>query len=205
MPKNLTNGFKISLLMTTNRDFVWCYTYYITFWNHNGSSFFNLTYRLSFNLWWLSSSEFFRFGPLCTFCPLTPLPDALFITVVKVKSTQRRLILNTFANLHTIVLALPAWSVGGVMVRTRLLATRAGARYPLGALFLVQQYMGDGDSRDRSFSPFTWSDTCLGPCLTPFRHWPRPAESSPTEHMCRHTRPRRNTCHRTCEIIPSTL
>ena len=51
------------------------------------------------------------------------------------------LLAYSFANQHVLVLALPAWSVGGVLVRTtRLLATPIEARSPFERSFSYWMY-----------------------------------------------------------------
>ena len=71
-------------------------------------------------------------GPTCMVCPLAPMSDELSITASEIEYV---VILTTcpFATHHLLVLALTAWSDGGVLVRmTKLLATPAGARSPRG-------------------------------------------------------------------------
>ena len=56
-------------------------------------------------------------GPTCMVCPLAPLHVQIFHTAAEIRTTQRWLIgIHTFGNHHILVLVLPAWSVGGVLV-----------------------------------------------------------------------------------------
>ena len=81
-------------------------------------------------------SLIFLFGLVCTVCPLAPLPDRHFITAAGIGTIQRWLISISVGD--TLVLALAAVSVGGVLVRTtRLLATPTGARNHRGPPFSV--------------------------------------------------------------------
>ena len=63
-------------------------------------------------------------------CSLAPLLDKIFITAED-RTAQRWLISIIRFVFHILVLALPAWSDSGVLVRTKLLAIFTGARSPL--------------------------------------------------------------------------
>ena len=66
------------------------------------------------------SRDFFLFGSACMVCPLAPLPDDLSITATEVRTIQRSVCEAP------LVLTLPAWLDGGVLLRTRLLETPTG-------------------------------------------------------------------------------
>ena len=104
-------------------------------------------------------------------CPLAPLPNDLFITAAEDRTTQRWLI-SMFGNHHILVLSLPAWSVGGVLVRrTRLRTVPMGARIPLDLIYQTKGQVCSQRSSPLSEIPNSFTGTMWYGKLRNWKIW----------------------------------